>query len=499
MLRLLFFLEFREKTWHNKPEQLTAEGGKAMSRYGRLMGNTMVFAIGSFSSKLLVFFMLRYYTSMLTPAEFGISDRITTTCNLLMPFVMLSINEAILRFAMDRSFSRAQVFTIGIKTVLAGFIVFCVFSPIFLAIDMLSPYTLIIYAYVLFGMLKSVCAQFVRSLGYVRLFAFDGFFATFTTIGLNILFLSGLGWGLYGYVGSIIGSNILSILFLFAVARLGRYLDLAHPNPRLFREMLRYSVPLIPTTMFWWIVSASDRYMVTWFCGDTAAGMLATAHKIPSLLTIVSAIFYQAWQISAVSESGQGRSTSKFYSETYDYYLTLLFLAGSGIMMLIQPITRILYAPSYYESWRFVPFLVVGEVFSSLVTFLGSFYMVSKRNATVPVAICAGAVVNIGLNLLLIPRAGVLGASFATLISYLVSFGIRAVDIRRLVEIDLRILPTAVSFLLMMAQGALLMRSSEHVFLIQLGMFLLMLLANLRAVVRLALGVLGQLRSLYQS
>ena len=112
MPRLLFFLEFREKTWHNKPEQLTAEGGKAMSRYGRLMGNTMVFAIGSFSSKLLVFFMLRYYTSMLTPAEFGISDRITTTCNLLMPLVMLSINEAILRFAMDRSFSRAQVFTI---------------------------------------------------------------------------------------------------------------------------------------------------------------------------------------------------------------------------------------------------------------------------------------------------------------------------------------------------------------------------------------------------
>ena len=72
-------------------------------------------------------------------------------------------------------------------------------------------------------------------------------------------------------------------------------------------------------------------------------------------------------------------------------------------------------------------------------------------------------------------------------------------DIRRLVEIDLRILPTAVSFLLMMAQGALLMRSSEHVFLIQLGMFLLMLLANLRAVVRLVFGVLGQLRSLYQS
>ena len=466
-----------------------------MGRYGRLLGNTAIFAIGSFSSKLLVFFMLRYYTSMLTPAEFGISDRITTTCNLLMPFVMLSINEAILRFAMDRSVSRSQVFTIGIRTVLAGFVVFIAACPILLAIDMLAPYTLIIYAYVLFGMLKSVCAQFVRSLGYVRLFAFDGFFATFTTIGLNILFLSGLHWGLYGYVGSIIGSNVLSILFLFWVARLGRYLEFSRPDPQLFRQMLRYSVPLIPTTMFWWIVSASDRYMVTWFCGDTAAGMLATAHKIPSLLTIVSAIFYQAWQISAVSESGKGRSSSEFYSETYDYYLTLLFLAGSGIMMLIQPITRILYAPSYYESWQYVPFLVVGEIFSSLVTFLGSFYMVSKRNATVPVAICAGALVNIGLNLLLIPRAGVLGASFATLISYLVAFAIRAADIRRLVEIDLRLLPTACSFLLLMVQGALLMKMTERVMLVQMGMFALMLLLNLRAVVRLFFGLLGQLHA----
>ena len=139
-----------------------------------------------------------------------------------------------------------------------------------------------------------------------------------------------------------------------------------------------------------------------------------------------------------------------------------------------------------------IPVYVFGQAMNPVIRSDGSprFAMVST---------VAGAVVNIGLNLLLIPRAGVLGASFATLVSYLVSFGIRAVDIRRLVEIDLRILPTAVSFLLMMAQGALLMRSSEHVFLIQLGMFLLMLLVNLRAVVRLVFGVLGQLRSLYQS
>lgn len=249
--------------------------------------------------------------------------------------------------------------------------------------------------------------------------------------------------------------------------------------------MLRYSVPLIPTTMFWWIVGMSDRYMVTWFCGDTQTGMLAIAHKIPSLLTIVSAIFYQAWQISAIDESGQGKRTARFYSQTYDYYGTLLFCAASGMVMLIQPITKVMYDAAYYESWRYVPFLVMSEVFSSLVTFLGSFYMVSKKNATVPLAIFVGAAANIGLNFWLIPKYGVMGATFATLLSYLLAYGIRAVDIQRLVALELRPLITAVRMLLLMVQGALLIRQPPYNVLIQVGMFALMLLVNIKSVLRL--------------
>ena len=461
-----------------------------MGRYEKLVGNTLIFAIGSFSSKLLVFFMLGYYTAVLSPAEFGISDRIMTTSNLLMPFVMLSVNEAVIRFSMDRAVRRTDVFTIGIKTVLGGFAVFCLLSPIMLKIDMLSEYTALIYVYVLFGMLKSVCALFVRSIGYVRLFAVDGFIATFTTIAFNVLFLSGFKWGLYGYIISIIVSNIFSIVFLWLVARLWRYFDWKVKNPGLKKEMLRYSVPLIPTTMFWWIVSVSDRYMVTYFCGDAAAGQLAISHKIPSLLTIVSAIFYQAWQISAVSESGQGKSTANFYSKTYDYYGTMLFCAASGIIMLIQPITHILYDEAYHLSWRYVPFLVIAEVFSSIVTFLGSFYMVSKRNVTVPLAIFSGALVNLGLNLMLIPEYGVMGATFATFMSYLIAFGIRAVDIKRLVTISLKPLTTSVRLLLLMVQGALLLKGYSLWW--QPVMLMLMVLVNLRPVARLSFALLDR-------
>ena len=111
--------------------------------------------------------------------------------------------------------------------------------------------------------------------------------------------------------------------------------------------------------------------------------------------------------------------------------------------------------------------------------------MVSKKNATVPLAIFIGAVANIGLNFWLIPLYGVMGASFATLLSYLLAYAIRAVDIQRLVSLELRPLTTAVRMLLIMVQGALLIRQPPNSFLIQLAMFLLMLALNLRSVLRL--------------
>ena len=455
------------------------------------MGNTLIFAIGSLSSKLIVFLMMRYYTEILAPAQYSVADRITSTANLLMPFVMLSVNEAVIRFGMDRSLRKSDVFTIGLKTVLAGFAVFLVCSPVMLFFRLLSPYIALIAVYVLFGMLKSVTAQFVRATGMVRLFVADGFVSTATTIGFNILFLSAFRWGVEGYVLATVASNILSVFLLFLVARLYRYVDFKIKNPGLRREMLRYSIPLIPTTMFWWITNVSDRYVVTWFWGEEANGLYAAAAKLPNLLTIVSAIFYQAWQLSAVGEKDSDDALD-FYNEVYEYYLTLLVLAASGLLMLLRPITGLYLAKAYYEGWRHSTFLILGEVFSSLVTFLGTFYMVEKKNATVPVAIATGAVSNIVLNLLLVPRFGPLAAAFTTFVSYVISFGVRAVDVHRVVPIRMRLGRCGLDLALLLGQLGLMFLPQTSGFLFQLGAFCVIALCNLGPALRMLTALLSR-------
>ena len=468
--------------------------------YQKLLGNTVIFAIGSFSSKALVLLLMPLYTRFLTDAQYGAADLITTTSNLLAPFIMLSVNEAIIRFGMDKNENKNQVFSIGLSTLLTGFALFCLLAPLMLRIRMLSSYTLLIYLYVFAASLKGVTAQFVRSIGLIKLYAFDGFLSTVTTVVLNVVFLVSFSWGAAGYVLSIILSNLISVIFLFAVAHLKQYVHLRGIDKKLRRAMLRYSIPLIPTTMFWWITTASDRYFVTWYHGEAANGLYAAAHKLPAILTLVSLVFYQAWQISAVSEAGSGVKTTRFYNRIYEYYSSLLFLAASGIILICRPFTAIWLSEAFYDSWRFVPFLTTAEVFSTLITFLGSFYMVTKRNATVPLAVAVGAGMNIGLNYLFVPTYGALGAAGATVASYSVAFLCRGIDVRRVVKLRLRPVRSALSLLLLICQsGLLLLEVGPGFLLTQLIFFLLMLLLHLRSILRMLVSLLGRKTSKIKS
>lgn len=161
-----------------------------MNQYKKLMSNTMIFAIGTFSSKLLVFFMTRYYTAVLTAADFGISSTITQASNILLPLASVTIIDAVIRFGLDKSQNKHEVFSTGFFTILLGFALMLPFAPLVKMLGYFGEYTALIYFYVLAANLQSLCGQCVRARGHVKLYALDGIFRTVSTIVLNVLFLS---------------------------------------------------------------------------------------------------------------------------------------------------------------------------------------------------------------------------------------------------------------------------------------------------------------------
>ena len=111
--------------------------------------------------------------------------------------------------------------------------------------------------------------------------------------------------------------------------------------------MLTYCVPLIPTAVFWWIMGVSDRYLVKWFVESDANGIYAVAYKIPTILTILATVFMDAWQLSAIAESGDRRAQARFYARVWDAFFSAVCLCAGGIIAFSPLLIRLLAAENY--------------------------------------------------------------------------------------------------------------------------------------------------------
>ena len=278
---------------------------------------------------------------------------------------------------------------------------------------------------------------------------------------------------------SVVIADSLCTLFLLIKERLWKELCFKR-DKSVFLSMLRYSIPLIPTTVFWWITSVSDRYMVTGFIGSEANGIYAVSYKLPTLLTLVSSIFMQAWQFSAVTEAdGDKKEHALFFSQVWRSFQAVMFLAGSAVIAFAKPAIALLTTDEYYSAWEYVPLLSASMVYTAFVSFLGTVYVVKKKSGVSFTTSIAGAGSNILLNFLLIPTAlGVQGAAIATVVSYFLVFVIRAVNVKKYIPFKLYGGHIAVNTCILFIQAAVMILSPEWWIFAQAVCIILLLLVN---------------------
>ncbi len=424
------------------------------NKYKTLLSNTMFISIGTFGSKLLVFLMVRFYTDCLTTSQYSTSDLIVQTANLLFPIISFGITEGVFRFGMDKAYDRRQVFTYGFLSITAGALMFIGIAPLLTRFEDLGEFTWLIILYTLASCYHALCSQYIRAVGKTMLFAIQGIINTLLVIILNIIFLAIFDMGVTGYVLSVAVADTICAAFLLLKENLWK-LFTRKLNRSVFSGMLKYSIPLIPTTVFWWITSVSDRFMVKEMISSDVNGIYTVAYKLPTLLTLVSSIFMQAWQFSAVTEAdGERQEHARFYSKVWGSFQAVLFLAGAGVIALCKPAMRLLTTDEFYSAWKYIPLLACSMVFTGFASFTGSVYVVEKKSVLSFVTAFLGAAINIVLNFLLIPtELGPQGAALATLVSYFTVFIIRAVNSKRYIPYRLHSPTVALNTVIIFAQS----------------------------------------------
>ncbi|PNR93168.1 lipopolysaccharide biosynthesis protein, partial [Petrotoga sp. 9PWA.NaAc.5.4] len=409
-----------------------------MNQYKSLIKNSLLFAIGNIGSKTISFFMLPLYTRMLTTSDYGQLDVLQTTISLLIPLITFQAIEAVFRYSVDmrENESASSVLMNGILLCLIGMLIGLLLFPIFRRIEPFSSYTLFFYLILFFSMLNGVLKQFVRGLGKIKTFVASDLAYTASFVTFNIIFLVYLKMGLEGYFLSMVLAHAINIFILLVFGNVFKYLNIKSFDKSFMKTMLIYSVPLIPNGLMLWVMSVSDRYILTYYLGFDATGIYSVSYKFPSLITLVNSIFFMAWQLSAIQEYGK-EGYENFYKNIFGVLSSLLFLVTSLILLILKPLMSVFVADAFYESWKYVPMLLVGTVFQAFSSFFGTNYTASKKTKGAFTTSVVGAVVNIVVNFILIPFWGIQAAAFSTLLGYLAMWLMRVFDTKKYVDMKI--------------------------------------------------------------
>ena len=465
-----------------------------MSTYKKLLNNSIIFAIGNLGTKFIVFFLVPIYTYYLSTAEYGQVDLLTTTLSLMLPLINLSIFDAVFRFVMDLKYDKHQILLNALIITVIGFLLLVTIYPILSFLLPIENNIIIFYLIILFQSINASLSQYIRAIGEVKLFALNGMLNALLMLILNIVFLVNFGLGLAGYLYAFLIANIICCLFLYIFSEVKKVLVWRNRyklNVKLIREMLVYSTPLIPNTLMWWIMALSDRFVITIFLGLGANGIYAVANKIPNLLNIANTIFFQAWQMTAVEEA-DSKKKDIIFSKVFEVFSVMMLLVASLLILNVKIIINLLASADFFLAWKYVPFLILGTVFSSFAGFLGTNYIATKKTRGVFKTSLIGGVINVVLNFSLIPFIGINGASISTMVSFFLIWIIRIKDTKKFVSIKINMKNMVMTLSLIFIQILILYLEVKLSYIYQLIVFAAILAVNYKTI-QLALGVTGRI------
>lgn len=428
---------------------------ESTNKYKYLFKNTAIFAISSFSTKILSFLLIPVYTAVLTTTEYGIADIINTTGTLLIYVLTINIADSVLRFSIEKATDSEKILSFGMKVLFIGI---CVCSALLLVACFFRVYEwpTIYYIFILIFFTSSafyqIITSYLRGIDKVSAVALAGIISSIVTILSNIIFLVVIKFGILGYLISMVaGPIIASIYCVFAAKREIKQMFFSKLEKTTKINMLKYCTPLIFNNIALWINGSLDKYFVTGICGAAVTGIYSVAGKIPHILDACIIVFCQAWNLSAIKEFDP-EDNDRFFSRTYKVYGATMTIGCSMIIILNIPLAKFLYSDDFFVAWKYSSILLIATMFNTLTAFIGSIFSAAKSTRIIATTTVLSAVINTIMNIVLIPQYGALGAAIATAIAYFAMWLIRLLYLKKIMTLRCKFLKNIISYILLVLQ-----------------------------------------------
>jgi len=378
-------------------------------------------------TNLSSFFLLPIITKSLGTYDYGLWAQINITVSLISPLALMGLSMSFVRFLSsetDKEKIREAVYSIlffvTVSGLLASFLLYMFAEPLATFGFKESEATYFIQAgslLILLNVIEPITLFYFRVFRQIKKFSYFTLVEAFGKL-LFILVLLKMGYGLLGVIAAIllIQGAIILIAFLTIISQIGFVI----PRFTYLREYLQFSLPLTPNTLVRWVTESSDRYLVTYFLGLNSVGIYSAACSFGSLIQLfVSPLqLILLPELSKLYDENNIDEVIIYMSHSLRYFLLITLPAVFGLSALAKPLLSIFTTQDFLSGWLVIPIITLSGLLAGIVQIFVNTLLIVKKTEIPTYINFAAAILNVLINLFLIPLIGIVGAAISTLIAY---------------------------------------------------------------------------------
>ena len=407
-----------------------------MNKEKQLVKNTAIVSIGKICTQLITFFLLPLYTAVLTTEQYGVVDLMNTLVGLFLPIVTLQMEQGIFRYLIDcrdDEEGKKKIITTSTLFVFGQAVLYLI--VFFVASNFINnEYKYFLATNLIAGMFSTILLQVARGLGDNLKYAIGSFISGASIVVLNVIFIVAFHWGAYGMLLATMMGNLLCAAYIFLSKKIYTYINFKKFNKQTLKEILKYSVPLVPNMISWWIVDASDRSIVTYFLGVGMNGILSAATKFSNVISTLYSVFNLTWtESAAININSEDRD--EFFCKILDFIIRFFGALILGIIAFMPFVFSIMINEKFQDAYFQIPILMLGSIFNIATSFLGSIYVAKKITKEIAKTSIFAAVINLTVNIAFIQKIGLYAASISTAVAYFVMTVYRTIDSKKYVKL----------------------------------------------------------------
>lgn len=378
--------------------------------------------------KAVNFLLMRLYTSNLTTEMLGVSDSITTFTGLLFPVLVLGLDSAFSAFYFDNTNEdqSSKVFTTILITMsllglipLIGIFFSGQLSLFLFKSTQYKTAIIIALSSVSFNLWFLPYALNTRMQNKMLMFGTINFAGSFLMVCLNILFVTYLKLGTISLIASTAIINVFELILYLLFGK--TKICINKFNFSLLKSMLRFAIPIIPSTLMLWVLSLSDRYLILHYCGKSAVGIYGIGSRFVLLLNAVITGVTTAYTTFAFSNKNN-KNANEQYSKILNLVSLFLLATCFTVALFSKELVSLLTAPSYHSGYVIIRNLMFAQMMFGITSIVSYGIYFEKKPIYALIASMAGAITNVVLNIYLIPHYGIKAAAITTLLGYCITF-----------------------------------------------------------------------------